>query len=345
MVYLREIISRNRKKLLKLCNLETVAYLFLTNRNQLALIEYDFSPEEEIAFSGYQGSKVNINDVVSILSKRPIKGISARANIYKFTGLFLAAKEELKEEMKSKYSQSDLKQKYFISKIDNTFAVQLRESLNDYKSDPFYFILKNIITDERIEEDILDNALEGILENISDVQTQIIIEDLEKELIKIKFNNKDTEEILKDVFSNFSNALQKIITGRRKDHAPFVINDEYDVQDILYVILKSYFPNLRDEDPIPKVGSKSTKIDLILRDENILIEVKMIKESDSNETKFIEELKVDFESYHECKWLKKLFCFIYDPFNKTRDISNFKDLTGLRQKGAHQYAVEVFVIS
>ena len=36
---------------------------------------------------------------------------------------------------------------------------------------------------------------------------------------------------------------------------------------------------------------------------------------------------------------------VYDPYKKTRDISNFTDLDGLRQKGLHQYSVEVFVIS
>ncbi|MBK8279492.1 MAG: hypothetical protein IPK94_04830 [Saprospiraceae bacterium] len=121
------------------------------------------------------------------------------------------------------------------------------------------------------------------------------------------------------------------------------MEDEYDVQDISYVILKSIFPNLREEDPIPKVGGKSTKIDLILREEKILIEVKMIKAKDSNETHFIEQLKADFESYHECKWLRKLFCFVYDPYKKTRDISNFNDLNGERTKGEHNFNVEVIV--
>jgi hypothetical protein len=116
------------------------------------------------------------------------------------------------------------------------------------------------------------------------------------------------------------------------------------VQDVLYVILKSIFPTLRDEDPIPKVGAKSTKIDLILRNEKILIEVKMIKAKDSNETHFIEQLKVDFESYHECQWLDKLFCFVYDPFKKTKDLSNFNDLNGERKKGNHSFDVELIVV-
>jgi hypothetical protein len=80
-----------------------------------------------------------------------------------------------------------------------------------------------------------------------------------------------------------------------------------------------------------------------LRDEKILIEVKMIKGKDSNEIHFIEQLKVDFESYHECKWLKKLFCFVYDPFKKTKDISNFHDLNGNRTKGEHSFNVELII--
>src|SRR5690606_21785637 len=176
-----------------------------------------------------------------------------------------------------------------------------------------------------------------------DVQLQILLEDIESALLNIRYINKSADEVVRDILNNFSNAFQKIIKNRRKDHPNFEIEDEYDVQDILYVILKSVFPNLRDEDAIGKVGAKTTKIDLIIREERILVEVKMIKEKDSNETHFIEQLKADFESYHKCKWLRKLFCFVYDPYKKTRDISNFYDLNGDRTKGEHNFNVEVIV--
>lgn len=151
--------------------------------------------------------------------------------------------------------------------------------------------------------------------------------------------------ITRNLLGEFSNSIQKIITNRRKGHVNFEINDEYDVQDLLYLILKATFPNLKDEDPIPKVGGKSTKIDLIIRKENILIEVKMLKKSDRDELKIIEELKIDFESYHECHWLKKLFCFIYDPYKRTRDKSNFNELSGIRKKGIHEYDVEIILVN
>lgn len=152
--------------------------------------------------------------------------------------------------------------------------------------------------------------------------------------------NNSAYKTIKIILSNFSNAITKI-TSRREKHENYKINDEYDVQDILYVILKSIFPTLIEEDPIPRVGSQSTKIDLLLREEKILIEVKMIKEKDTNENKFIKELKEDFESYHACQWLEKLICFIYDPYKKTKDNQNFTMLNGHREKQNHEYEVEI----
>ncbi len=94
----------------------------------------------------------------------------------------------------------------------------------------------------------LDCALQSITSATDiDVQTQILLEDIESTLLQTKYINKNADEVVRDVLNNFSNAIQKIINGRRLNHPDFKIEDEYDVQDILYVILKSVFPNLRDE--------------------------------------------------------------------------------------------------
>ncbi len=151
-------------------------------------------------------------------------------------------------------------------------------------------------------------------------------------------------QLVRQVLTEFSNSVRKITSNRRKNHPNFEIRDEYDVQDILYVMLKSVFPNLKEEDPIPKVGGTYSKVDFIIREHNILIEVKMIKESDQNETKFAKELKEDLESYYECQWLKKLFCFVYDPYKKTRDRNSLEGFTGLRTIKGHEYHTEVILV-
>lgn len=344
MVYLREILKHNKSKLIQYKNIELAAYLYAQSFEELPNHSFELSPEEEVALIGYKKESIDVSKVVAIVSKAPIKGISATSNIYKFAGLYLSAKNDLSQQLKEKYQQSDLKQKYFLSKIEPSLKIQLSKEVLELTNDPLSILIKAVYNTNTAIETELNSALQSITSTTDiDVQSQILLEDIESTLLQTKFINKNADEVVRDVLNNFSNAIQKIINGRRLNHPDFKIEDEYDVQDISYVILKSIFPNLREEDPIPKVGGKSTKIDLILREEKILIEVKMIKAKDSNETHFIEQLKVDFESYHECKWLRKLFCFVYDPYKKTRDISNFNDLNGERTKGEHNFNVEVIV--
>lgn len=344
MVYLREILKHNRTKLIQYKNIELAAYLYVQSFEELPNHSFELSPDEEVSLIGYKKESVEVSKVVSIVSKAPVKGLSAISNVYKFAGLYLSAKSELSQQLKEKYQQSDLKQKYFLTKIEPSLKTQLENEVSSLHNYPLAVLIKTIYDIGSVNENELNTAMQSVTAGTDiDVKLQILLEDIESTLLNIRYINKSADEVVRDILNNFSNAIQKIIKNRRKDHPNFEIEDEYDVQDILYVILKSVFPNLRDEDAIGKVGAKTTKIDLIIREEKILVEVKMIKEKDSNETHFIEQLKADFESYHECKWLRKLFCFVYDPYKKTRDISNFNDLSGERTKGEHNFNVEVIV--
>lgn len=344
MVYLREILKHNRTKLIQSRNIELAAYLSVQSFEELQNNSFELSPDEEIALIGYKKESVDVSKVVSIISKVPVKGISAISNVYKLAGLYLSAKSEVDKQLREKYQQSDLKQKYFLTRIEPSLKTQLEQEVKALQTQPLAVLINTVFDVDTVNETDLNNALQAVTAITEiDVQLQILLEDIESTLLNIRYINKSADEVVREILNNFSNAIQKIIKNRRKDHPNFEIGDEYDVQDILYVIVKSIFPNLRDEDAIAKVGAKTTKIDLIIREERILVEVKMIKKKDSNETHFIEQLKVDFESYHECVWLRKLFCFVYDPYKKTRDISNFNDLNGDRKKGDHQYNVEVIV--
>ncbi|WP_425629622.1 hypothetical protein [Cellulophaga lytica] len=348
MVYLREIIKINKEYISQYNNIETVAYLYASSSfqsTQLENINFDLSPDETVALDGYLNNPETYDKVIAIIAKPPIKGIDATSNIFKFSGLYLGAKDQLKDKLIERFQKGNTKEQFFLSKVEPSLKDLLIQNLNLDLDDPFSVLANKLFEVNEVSESDINNALTSIISSDLDIYTLLLLEEIESQLLQVKFISKTSEEVLRDIFYNFPNAVQKIIKNRRKGHPEFAIKDEYDVQDILYVIIKSIFPNMRDEDPIPKVGGKSTKIDLILREEKILIEVKMIKETDSNETHFIEQLKVDFESYHKCVWLEKLFCFVYDPYKKTRDISNFNDLNGKRTKGKHNYNVEVIVVN
>ncbi len=342
MVYLREIIKYNKEKLLQFNNIEVVAYLYINNPEKLFDVDFDLSPEEQIALKGYKNETCEIDKIKQIISKKPIKGVSALSNIYKLSGLYLASKSLLKAELLKRYTNGSIEDKYFLSKIEPSLSGKLNNEV--FETDSISVIIKNIINTENTQNKVLDDALSDLINNDIDIKTLIILEDLEKKLLQTKYLNQDANELVRNVLNNFSNAIKKVTQNRRKGHDNYEINDEYDVQDVLYVILKAVFPNLKDEDPIQKIGGKGTRIDLILREEEILIEVKMIKTSDYTESKFIDELKIDIESYHGSPWIKTLFCFVYDPFNKTRDIANFTDLNGMREKNGKKFNVEVIVV-
>lgn len=343
MVYLREIIKNSKEKLLQFNNIESVAYLYINNSKKLFDADFDLSPEEQTALKGYKNQACEVDEIEQIISKKPIKGVSALSNIYKLSGLYLASKSLLKDELLKRYTNGNIEEKYFLSKIEPSLSNKLNNGA--FETDSISVIIKNIINTEDTQNELLDEAIGDIINNDIDIKTLIILEDLEKSLLKTKYLNQDANELVRNVLNNFSNAIKKVTQNRRKGHDNYQINDEYDVQDILYVILKSVFPNLKDEDPIQKNGGKGTRIDLILREQEILIEVKMIKISDYKESKFIDELKIDIESYHGSPWIKTLFCFVYDPFNKTRDIANFRDLNGTREKIGKKFNVEVIVVN
>lgn len=129
MVYLRKIIAENKSKLIQIKNIELVAYLSIVSPEKLGGYDFELSPDEEVALKGYKKEAVDQQSINAIISKPPIKGISAASNIYKFSGLYLSAKKELSSIYKTKFEDSDLLQKYFISKIDPSFTPLLHKEI------------------------------------------------------------------------------------------------------------------------------------------------------------------------------------------------------------------------
>lgn len=346
MVYLIDIINRLKEQILQRDNLDTLAYLYLSNSKKLKNYTIErFAGAEEVAACGYKEIQLEEERINREIQRSPIKGISFADNVFKLMGFQLASGRSLYSQVEKKFATTSLKNKYFISKFETGFTEQLKDHVTD--STPLEIVISRILgfplPIEKVQKAIHDISLEA-----DDVIDLIILEDFHKQelasqIIEKRYVDKDARSLIIGILNEFSNGVVKISKDRRKGHPEFLIEDEYDVQDLLYLILKTIFPTLKEEDPTPRVGHKSNRIDLILREEGILIEVKMIKEKDSNEKKFVEELKVDIQSYYECKWLKHLICFVYDPYGKTRDKQNFYDLNGTQTIKGVTFYVDVIL--
>lgn len=103
-----------------------------------------------------------------------------------------------------------------------------------------------------------------------------------------------------------------ILQDRYDDREEFQINDEADVQDLFHSILRMHFEDVRPEEVAPSRVGASSRIDFLLKEAKVGIEIKMTRDG-LDVKKLGEELTVDKERYKSHPDCETLICFIYDP--------------------------------
>ncbi len=121
----------------------------------------------------------------------------------------------------------------------------------------------------------------------------------------------DYEDVLENLFAKFhivANQLKRRHDGRET----LVINDEYDVQDLLEALLKLFFSDVRSEEWCPSYAGSSKRMDFLIKNEEIVIEVKKTR-AGLKDKEIGEQLIVDIANYKNHPNCKMLYCFVYDP--------------------------------
>jgi hypothetical protein len=129
--------------------------------------------------------------------------------------------------------------------------------------------------------------------------------------------SKEDMTIIERILENFGEAARALQPEMRrncksKPRATIKINDEYDVQDLLYSILKIFYKDVRKEEPVPSFGSKKSRTDFYIPQEYLFIEVKITSKK-LKDKDITDQLILDAASYREHHGCKKLIGFIYDP--------------------------------
>lgn len=135
----------------------------------------------------------------------------------------------------------------------------------------------------------------------------------------------------------------RYLSKRKRKRPPYEIKDEYDIQDLLFAIIRSVFEDARSEEWTVKHAGKSKRIDIVVPSEGVVIETKFVRSEDHAET-ISDELKVDIESYHAHPACKTLLFLVFDPIGHITDPAGLSnDLTGRRIKGNSSFDVHVLV--
>lgn len=335
------VIVENEKNILSQYTLESLMLYRYLNMPCDRFCLDNFKNDEHYAACGYMKKILDIEAVQKIILRPAIKGIDYSNTIYRFIGIHLGLQPLMLDEIKAKFQMFSIRNKY----LTTVFFPVLKEDLeNDilHSNDVFSRLIKMLNKDTISAEDeqlINNNLVNNANANVIDI---ILYREIVKKFSKFNYKSLSAKDLIIQAFNNFQDAV-KHITKRRKNHAEFKINDEYDVQDLSYLIFRSIFPDLQYENPHFKSGGTNSKVDLMIVSEGIDIELKMIKESNFDEKEIIKQLKIDINDYATWRELKHLIVFVYDPLNKTSNRNNFYELNGQKMIFGTTFDVTVIV--
>ncbi|MBW3569059.1 hypothetical protein KY385_02925 [Candidatus Parcubacteria bacterium] len=130
--------------------------------------------------------------------------------------------------------------------------------------------------------------------------------------------------MIRAIASRFHAVVSKLKNAqRRSSKTHLLVNDEYDVQYLLEAILELFFKNVRPEEWTPSYLGGSSRVDFLLSEFQIVIEVKLV--SDKLKDKELgKQLMEDILHYNVMSECKTLICFIYNPDGKLKNPSVIK---------------------
>lgn len=145
--------------------------------------------------------------------------------------------------------------------------------------------------------------------------------------------------ILKNLFLRFHRVVLRL-QKRHQERDTLEIDDEYDVQDLLHSLLLQHFRDVREEEYTPSYAGGSNRMDFLLKQEKIVIEVKKTRKGMNDKT-LGDELIIDKAHYKKHADCKTLFCFVYDPDSILKNPEGLEDdLSGIE----NSFETMVFIV-
>ncbi len=116
-----------------------------------------------------------------------------------------------------------------------------------------------------------------------------------------------------ELIANRFHTIARQLRHRHADRDTLTISDEYDVQDLFHALLRVFFDDIRDEEWTPSYAGGASRIDFLLKAEQIAIEIKMTR-TGLKAKEVSDQLIIDIDRYRsahpDCKML---VAFVYDP--------------------------------
>lgn len=143
----------------------------------------------------------------------------------------------------------------------------------------------------------------GVLESIK--------EDLEAGDMAAAASEFNPVQLIGTICERF-HLVARQLRSRREGRETLDVEDEYDVQDLMHALLHLYFDDIRPEEWTPSYAGKSSRMDFLLKQEQVVIETKKTRTGLAAKevgAQLIEDI-ARYEAHPDCD---TLVCFVYDP--------------------------------
>ncbi len=164
----------------------------------------------------------------------------------------------------------------------------------------------NIVTVKRLKNSMIKDVQGciGVLINVRDyIEKGFFFEKVQTEV--------DVDANLDRIFTKF-HRITKQLCNRYGGRETLKISDEYDVQDLLHSLLHLYYDDIRAEEWTPSYAGSSARVDFLLKNEKVVIEVKKTR-AGLTDKEVGNQLIEDIERYQIHPDCQRLICFVYDP--------------------------------
>lgn len=355
MNWINDIIQYNANRIFEYPTIQEFCFLRLFDENQLVSKNIDSlqGDEETLAAKGFKGVAPS-SEELSIIDKPENKRVAHyKQDKYKLIGISLTSDKNSQsyKHLETFVKQASAKETFLVQKFFPEFE---QDFLNRLKSEITGEISTKIL--KYIYQNNFETEIDSFITELSRKELEtidlIVLAELQNHfanqvVTKTTYKNLSSKDLIIEILDNFQNSVKKITDlflryGKDKQNRKLItINDEYDVQDLLYFSLKSVFPEIKYEDDTSNYGGSAKRLDFYLRDEGIIIEVKHIDKADDK--KYTKQMKEDLQSYHVVNLLKEIIFFIYAP-NAIQDINNFNELEGEQTIQGKTFNVKVIVV-
>lgn len=153
-------------------------------------------------------------------------------------------------------------------------------------------------------------------------------------MLEFADDHLDAVKVVLALGNRFLN-VERELKIRRESRPTLTVRDEYDAQDLMRSLLAIFFHDVRPEDAAPIWAGASSRVDFILRDFELAIELKYAHDSMTSKS-LGEELLVDRERYSAKNGVRHLLCLVFDHDGRLRnprglegDLSRVSSLDGL----------------